>query len=162
MTSRFSRRCLRRRVSATAAAILLTGTWLTEAIIPDTLIPQAEAMKTYQWRNRPLLVFAPSSSDPRLKKQQQVVSASRAGFKDRDMVIVYITGSNVSAALGPSPGMSAAALRKRYSIGQNDFRAILVGKDGGTKKSSSNPLSAGQLFPLIDAMPMRQQELRSR
>ena len=42
------------------------------------------------------------------------------------------------------------------------FAAILVGKDGGEKHRSVEPISPQTLFDLIDAMPMRQREIRSR
>jgi hypothetical protein len=40
------------------------------------------------------------------------------------------------------------------------FQAFLVGKDGHTAISSEKPLSAEQLFARVDAMPMRQDEMR--
>jgi hypothetical protein len=36
----------------------------------------------------------------------------------------------------------------------------LVGKDGHTAVSSDKPLSADDLFARLDAMPMRQDEMR--
>jgi hypothetical protein len=39
---------------------------------------------------------------------------------------------------------------------------ILVGKDGAEKQRSQTPIDLAMLFRTIDAMPMRQQEMRSR
>ena len=107
-------------------------------------------------------MFAGSAGDAALEKQRAIVAASRGGFAERDMVVVYVVGSDVSSELGPGPGMSAAALRSRYGVGAGAFRAVLVGKDGGAKISSGSPLTAGTLFGTVDAMPMRQQEMRRK
>lgn len=122
----------------------------------------AGAMSAYTWKKRPLVVFAGAAGDASLSKQRAIVAASRGGFAERDMVVVYVVGSEVSSDLGPGPGMSAAALRSRFGVGAGAFRAVLVGKDGGAKISSGSPLSAGTLFGTIDAMPMRQQEMRRK
>lgn len=122
----------------------------------------AKAMSGYKWKKRPLVVFAGSAGDASLEKQRAIVAASRGGFAERDMVVVYVVGSDVTSDLGAGPGMSAATLRSRYGVGAGAFRAVLVGKDGGAKISSASPLSAGTLFGTIDAMPMRQQEMRRK
>lgn len=135
---------------------------VTAAALCSAATSGAEAMAAYTWKKRPLVVFAGSAEDESLEKQRAIVAASRGGFAERDMVVVYVVGSEVSSDLGPGPGMSAAALRSRYGVGAGTFRAVLVGKDGGAKISSGSPLSAGTLFGTIDAMPMRQQEMRRK
>ncbi|MEO1280704.1 MAG: DUF4174 domain-containing protein [Pseudomonadota bacterium] len=119
-------------------------------------------MENYLWKSRPLIVFAPSASHPKLNKQRQIVSAAQTGMKERDMVVIYVVGASTTASFGSPPSSSADALRKRYRVARRTFRSILVGKDGGTKKASSKPLGPRQLFQVIDAMPMRQQEMKSR
>ena len=42
------------------------------------------------------------------------------------------------------------------------FAAVLVGRDGGEKFRSSEPVPAEKLFGLIDAMPMRRRETNAR
>jgi hypothetical protein len=37
-----------------------------------------------------------------------------------------------------------------------------VGKDGGVKLDAGTPMTTDTLFALIDAMPMRQEELSNR
>jgi Domain of unknown function (DUF4174) len=57
---------------------------------------------------------------------------------------------------------SAAKLRQKFNINDNDFRLILVGKDGGAKRQDSEVVQATTIFREIDAMPMRQQEMRRK
>lgn len=122
----------------------------------------AEAMNGYRWKKRPLVVFAGSATDPSLARQRAVVAANRAAFAERDMVIVYVVGDDVSSDLGGGPVLSASAMRARYDVGGAAFRAVLVGKDGGVKLTSSKPLGDGVLFSTIDVMPMRRDEMRKR
>jgi hypothetical protein len=122
----------------------------------------ASAMASYRWKFRPLLVFADSESKAALSRQRAIVAAGRAGVAERNVVVVWIVGSAVAAELGPRPGQSAAALRRRFGSSPAKFRIILVGKDGGEKLTRSAPITAAQLFQVIDAMPMRRDEMRGR
>lgn len=122
----------------------------------------AMAMNGYKWKYRPLVVFAGGAADPSLVRQRATVKSLRPAFIDRKMVVVYVTGDQVSTDLGPPPRQSAAALRQSYGIGDGQFRAVLVGLDGGVKLTSSTPLSGETLFDTIDAMPMRKEERQGR
>ena len=126
------------------------------------LTSTADAMAGYKWKKRPLVVFAPSAGDPGLAKQRAIVAGLRPAFQDRQIVVVYVVGEQVSTDLGDGPGLGAAALRSRFGVGVGAFRAVLVGKDGGVKLSSGKPIAAGTLFSTIDAMPMRRDETRKQ
>jgi hypothetical protein len=122
----------------------------------------AAAESGYHWQFRPLFVLAADSGDSRLEEQRRIVAQNRAGFSERQIVIVYVVGEHVTAELGPGPGQSAAVLRKRFGAGGSGFKLVLVGKDGGAKLTSGTALPAAELFRTIDAMPMRIDEMRSR
>ena len=51
-------------------------------------------------------------------------------------------------------------VRGRLGIGPTDFRILLIGKDGGVKASYSEVPELSEVFGLIDAMPMRRDEMR--
>jgi hypothetical protein len=120
----------------------------------------AAGMDAYRWKYRPVMVFAPSADTPALAQQKRVVGAESGLLRDRDIVVVYVVGDDVSHVFGPAPGAGAAALRARYGVEKNAFAALLVGKDGGVKLRSAAALSGNRLAGLIDAMPMRQDEMR--
>lgn len=122
----------------------------------------ADAMSAYRWSKRPLIVFAAQADDPALVEQRRIAETSRSGFAERDMVVIYVVGDKVRADPGPGPGIGAAALRRQFDVPGSTFKAVLVGKDGGEKLSSGQPLSAATLFGTIDAMPMRRDEVRGR
>ena len=133
---------------------------LLAAIASVAPVTGAAAMSDYKWKYRPLVIFAASAADAGLARQRQIVASLRPAFIDRQMVIVYVTGTTVSADLAPPPRMSADALRQRYGVAAEEFKAVLVGKDGGVKLTSSKPFPAQTLFRTIDAMPMRADESR--
>ena len=122
----------------------------------------AQSMANYRWKKRPLVVFAESDGSPLLAEQRQIVSRNRSDLNKRDVVVVWVIGSSLSTELGRPPSSNATSLRARYNVADGEFRAVLVGKDGGEKLSSSKPLAAEKLFATIDAMPMRRDEMRRR
>lgn len=140
--------------------VLRLSSIVTAAMILASLSSPAMTMTAYKWKNRPLVVFAPSESDPGLTRQRGIVSALRPAFQDRAIVIVYVVGDRVSAEMGRAPAVSAADLRARYGVERSAFRVLLVGKDGGVKLTSGSPMAAATLFSTIDAMPMRRNEMR--
>lgn len=123
--------------------------------------PPASAAASYKGTHRPLYVFA-APGTPALAAQRRIVAGSFAGMRERDMVVVWVVGDAVTSELGRGPVASAASLRRRFGVGSNEFRAVLVGKDGGAKVSQAFPLDAARAFATIDAMPMRRQEVRRR
>ena len=86
--------------------------------------------------HRILYAYAPTTTDPALIRQQSLLDAAKSGMADRDLVLIPIIGK------------------------RPHFEAVLVGKDGGEKLHSPDPLTPERLFEIIDAMPMRRQEMR--
>lgn len=120
-------------------------------------------LSDYQWQNRILLVFAPSTDSSQYRQQMQVWQADEAGTGNRDLKLVQILGTGESQVDGRSlNSASVEKLRQQFGITPEEFAVILVGKDGTEKQRSQTPLDLAGLFRTIDAMPMRQQEMRSR
>jgi len=67
--------------------------------------------------------------------------------KDRDLVLVQITND---------------ADRKAYKIPKDATAILLIGKDGGVKARWSEQVIPKKVYDLIDAMPMRQQEIQRK
>jgi len=109
-------------------------------------------LSRYRDKNRLLLVFAPSASDPRRARQDALLAGSRAKFADRDLLRFDIF----------ERGAGAAALRARYHVRPGSFRVLLVGKDGHVAFSQPMPVAFGDLTGRIDRMPMRRDEMRRR
>jgi len=120
-------------------------------------------LSDYQWQHRILLIFAPSTDSSPYRQQMQIWQADAAGTGDRDLKLVQVLGTGESRVDGRSlSSASAERLRQQFGITPEEFAVILVGKDGTEKQRSQTPMDLAMLFRTIDAMPMRQQEMRSR
>lgn len=119
-------------------------------------------------RKRVLLVFA-GSNNPGVEHQWATLVDQRDEAAERDLVTVLLTRSLIKKHDGNSPPSATLshadeqAARVRFHITANQFTAILLGKDGGEKLRSNQPIPWQTLQSTIDAMPMRQSEAsRSR
>lgn len=107
-------------------------------------------------KHRSLLIFAPDTSSADLSKQKAVVAQVRDALQQRDIVVVYVIGQDISAELGPEPTAIPVKLRSHFRVARDDFRVVLIGKDSQTQMLSDVPVTADQLFQTIDATPRRQ------
>lgn len=118
-------------------------------------------LSDHQWQHRIVLIFASSDRAPDYQRQVQIWQADRAGVNDRDLKLVEVLGTGASQADGqPITPASAEDFRRQFRVKAADFAVILVGKDGTEKQRSQTPVDLAMLFRTIDAMPMRQQEMR--
>jgi hypothetical protein len=84
------------------------------------------------------------------------------GLNERDMVIIFVIRDTVSTKGRPAAAVAAVDLRDAYGVLPHEFRVVLIGKDGDVKLRQEEPISMADLFALIDAMPMRKQEIGQR
>jgi hypothetical protein len=100
-------------------------------------------------------VFVVLAADPEsldLTEQKRQIERLKDGAAERELVVVQ-----------PHAGSAKAkALRIQLGCGNEPFQAVLVGKDGGAKLRATKPITALELMATIDAMPMRQDEMRRR
>ncbi|MBD2163892.1 DUF4174 domain-containing protein [Calothrix membranacea FACHB-236] len=120
-------------------------------------------LNSQQWQNRVLLIFSPSMDNHSYQQQMQLFQQHNSGFADRDLVLVQVLATDKSYANGQLIDESSAVnLRERFGVDKDNFRVILVGKDGGVKRQEATPVEATAIFKQIDAMPMRQQEMQQQ
>jgi monofunctional biosynthetic peptidoglycan transglycosylase len=125
--------------------------------------PRPFSMSTYRWQKRPLLLFAEDEGDARLRRQLSDVEATRDRFDERDMVLIVILSAGTSRAEERALTTDAADhLRTSNGVDGSTFALRLVGKDGGVKLQSRDVVPMEALYDLIDAMPMRREEMRQR
>jgi hypothetical protein len=119
------------------------------------------SLGSLRWEKRPLLLFGAGERDPALRKQLDAVESAREGFAERDMVLIVVLGEGTSRIEGrPLSLEDAQQLRAFFEIENNEFALRLVGKDGDVKRASDTVVAMRDIYDQIDAMPMRQQELR--
>lgn len=121
------------------------------------------ALTQYQWKNRVLLVSAPTEDDKNLIKQQDALALAPEGFADRDMVLVTLLDNTVSTAEDRElTSEEVATARAALGIRPGSFALRLIGKDGSVKLSRETATSMTGIYALIDTMPMRQIEKSGR
>ncbi len=86
--------------------------------------------------------------------------------KDRDLVTVTVAEAAPAeggfATAHWVGGSDAAAARRRFHVKAVEFAVVLVGKDGGEKLRTGKPFRFEKLRKTIDAMPMRQEEMKAK
>ena len=123
-----------------ALASLAVAPFIGPAVAGDEL----DALKG---NARPVVVLSDSRDDPRVAKQ----------ISDLDHTGPELTNRNIKVLREANPG---SALRKSLGVGERGFAVVLVGKDGTVKKVWRDPVDPKQIFTVIDAMPMRKDEMR--
>lgn len=118
------------------------------------------SMDQYRDKNRPLLVFAPDNKYPAYQATREAVAAARDGFERRDMLLISVFRNTGAAGSIYLSNNDATTLRDRYNVSPQDFRVLLIGKDGTVKLESAEVADMDEIFTLIDGMPMRQREMR--
>jgi hypothetical protein len=120
-------------------------------------------LSRYLWKNRPLLLFAPSPDNPEFQSFSADLKARWAQIVDRDMVIIEVFKTGPARVNGkPAALDSAALLRQFFAVSPEKLTTILIGKDGGVKLKRVGRPELDEIFALIDSMPMRQREMRNR
>ncbi len=154
-----------RRIFLGSLAAVLAGTGCVAA----NTAPDAAPLGEYLGVNRVLLIFAPVPEAFDVRRQYlEFQIQERQPLRDRDVVVLEVGRRLVTERrdlVSPqkarvAPRLSADDLRAFYDLGFVEFGVILVGKDGTEKLRSSDPVPATTVFETIDAMPMRQREMR--
>ena len=145
---------------------------LLAALAPALALAQdAPSLASLQDKNRVLLIFAPSDQTPDFQRQFDLLAKHPYDLRDRDLIllpVVTIAHPPVTPdtlRVSHPPVASEAqqlALRHRFHIAPNQFTVILIGKDGGEKLRQHTPIPIDKLNATIDAMPMRQDEMRQQ
>ena len=144
------RRCVLMAIVVVAGTVLGSGT------------AAAAELGDYRWERRPLLVFAPSDTDPRLVETVSRIDATRCEFVGRDMVLGQILTVGTSTLDGHVVDADETRrLVNRFGVDAGAFTVLLIGKDGGEKLRITGVPDLQAIYTVIDGMPMRRDEMRA-
>lgn len=135
----------------------------------------ADTIEDAQWRNRIIVTCSKSEPGGDVSFGAAYIDGiDRAGFIDRDILILHVLQKPRSGILAIAPTQQpqmkilkdedqVAHVVKRAKCKSDKNAVALIGKDGQLKKvwRGRGPSNA-ELFGLIDAMPMRKMEMRER
>ena len=124
----------------------------------------AQNLDDHLWKDRVILLFASSPQQPHFQEQLGILTKEAEEVTARELVLYTIFPER-----GQQPGggalsfTQARGLFHTYGITPGaGFAFLLIGKDGTEKLRKKEPVSAQELFSLIDSMPMRQAEMRRK
>jgi len=98
--------------------------------------------------NRMLYIFGKETNQELVTQQTNLLKSTAAAVKERDIELKVIAENDV--------------ICKQFKISPGVFTVVLVGKDGGEKYRTGKLLQPADLFAIIDAMPMRKQEMKQQ
>ena len=98
-------------------------------------------------RERKLLIFGSDVQEQLVQDQLSMLNKETIGLQDRAIKIMLIKKDDL--------------LHKKYAVKEGIFMVVLIGKDGSEKFRTVELLLPQKLFAIIDAMPMRQAEMKN-
>ena len=126
-------------------------------ISPNRNQPQIVSLRQFLHRKRIAVVFSPTKAS-----LDQIASQ---GYDERDLVIIAVMPPKDPIWAVTTPPLYL--LRDESGSIRHDYRAApgltsfyLIGKDGTIKMARHEFPSNKELFEVIDAMPMRQEEMK--
>lgn len=96
---------------------------------------------------RKLLIFGSDVQEQLVQDQLSMLNKETIGLQDRAIKIMLIKKDDL--------------LHKKYAVKEGIFMVVLIGKDGSEKFRTVELLLPQKLFAIIDAMPMRQAEMKN-
>ncbi|EDQ05120.1 hypothetical protein DSM14862_00931 [Sulfitobacter indolifex] len=142
---------MKRLISLVFAGLLATTAPAQEAgvLADDPLFMAADMddLSQFQWKKRPVLVFANSANDPAYVEQMEYLQDREEELRLRDVVVLTDTDP---AARNPL----------RLKMRPRNFMLVLVDKEGGIELRKPFPWDVREITRSIDKMPLRQREIR--
>ena len=96
-------------------------------------------------QKRIILVFESTPDSNFYNDQKAIEAAHTSAFEERDLVILKVEEED---------------LYSKYGVSRDKNVVLLIGKDGGVKVQQHYIFEASELFRIIDAMPMRREEMK--
>jgi len=117
----------------------------------------------HRWSDRVILLFAPTAEHIDYQRQEQLLSDASAAVEERDLVVYHLFEYSGAGPGGQAlPKDRLQQLRDHYEAASDGFTFVLIGKDGSIKLRDTSVVPMERLFGLIDSMPMRRAEMRSK
>lgn len=135
--------------------------WFVIYFLFFTITVIGQNLEQHQWVNRVLLIFSDDKKDERLIKQIEVFSEEKQGLAERKLLIYRFSENQFTPEFN-KVWFSSTLKTKKYKRKSENFKVVLIGLDGGIKLEQTSLLSTEKLFAVIDGMPMRRREIKTK
>jgi hypothetical protein len=126
---------------------------LSALALSSSMVFAGSSISDFQWKNR---LFIVSGASEKLVKE---IATEQKGIMERDLRVFILSGEGEKKY--PVPPEFAVEIKKRLSPNAEEPLVYLIGKDSRTTlRWSLEEFSFEKLYSSIDAMPMRQREMR--
>ena len=128
---------------------------------------KAQNLEKHTWINRILVVKTSDSASEIYQEQINEFRNATDELKDRKFVLYKISVDHFELIDFTNPELIDSGKTAGKSIGKilndkEDFEVLLIGLDGGIKLRQTEVLRKEELFNIVDAMPMRRNELNKK
>tara|TARA_R110002126_G_scaffold291063_2_gene450223 strand:+ start:28377 stop:28802 length:426 start_codon:yes stop_codon:yes gene_type:complete len=135
--------------------------WFVIYFLFFTITVIGQNLEQHQWVNRVLLIFSDDKKDERLIKQIEVFSQEKQSLAERKLLIYHFSENQFTPEFN-TVWFSSTLKTKKYKRKSENFKVVLIGLDGGIKLEQTSLLSTEKLFAIIDGMPMRRREIKTK
>lgn len=130
-------------------------------LFSSTLNFYSQNLGKHEWKNRVLLIVSSEENNKLLSKQIEILKKESNGLQERKLVVYTIFKTYYTYNFKPKKQKSTD-LYHQFNPKNQTFKIVLIGLDGGVKLNQTDFLSVEKLFTLIDGMPMRRYEIKSK
>jgi hypothetical protein len=128
-------------------------------VLLGTSISFAQDLEQHEWKDRVLIVT--SNTTQFIDWQIDLFRKNQKGLKERKLIVYKVTPTQYAKGIDSKDWIDDTNFYSKIKRTQKDFEVILIGLDGGVKLRETHLVPLQKLFPLIDGMPMRRQELKN-
>lgn len=115
----------------------------------------------YKWKHRVLLVISNDTNTKAFQEQIEELSSNLNALNERKLMVYQVTPDSLKQGFDRnSPFVSNKKWYRMYADKKKPLEIVLFGLDGSKKLHTEKLLTIEQLLTTIDAMPMRQSEMR--
>jgi len=123
----------------------------------------AQVLDQFKWKHRILIIQAHESSVDSLIQIKDSFAQEKEMVKDRRLLLMELVEGQLEIMNAGHVGLTwSSDYNLQFMNPDKDFQITLIGLDGEIKQIWNRLVSVEEVFQLIDAMPMRINELRRK
>ena len=117
-------------------------------------------LSDFIWKNRILLIIIEKENKNEVDQYKKLLSQLSCEINDRDLLIGWFTDKSNMIANSTINPENIKKIKSRIKPNQSGDNILLIGKDGGIKRSYKSLPNIYEVFSIIDRMPMRRSEMK--